>query len=581
MWCRLRWPTPQAAQELCGSSPIMTATSARASGPPSRAKPRWSTRATAMVSRWSVEARSSSRSRAQGGTIFGRGRTVDIMSATATAFGGFPAAPHRLCTSSSLPFRPCPMMTSSTLWTGTVAARQSCGVILASPCQQSQWCIRGAPARCASRPTVVAMETGSAPVSPVPARRVQSTTTATPQQTASSVKLDSTAREMRASRVQQGGPIQILARTARTPAASASPDSTRQSRPLPAASARRARSMVTKTHPRHAQRVQLASTQDAAKPSAVRVRSDRWTATATQPHPAHPACLVSTGHCLWVVQWGLQCVQSCAVAPHSRRCRLVPTIHIAHSCRRHTKLDAVRTRNPSVSEAIQSNLLTWGVCRLQGRVLYGARGMQETQHARGRLMKRPQRTVLGSGHACAPLKNWRLAALLVLDVEEITSYTGHRRFSRAAASSARPVVQTWTLTARLRATTALSASMPPLAPQPARAARVRASSMTTETRPHLAQTPTSACRCVLLAPRTMIAVMRLIVSHAATARTPLAVSSLRLDVSHVTLGWQTAIPIRRHLAFSAQLASTQRQGTLVTALAAQVVASRRQLAAQR
>ena len=55
----------------------------------------------------------------------------------------------------------------------------------------------------------------------------------------------------------------------------------------------------------------------------------------------------------------------------------------------------------------------------------------------------------------------------------------------------------------------------------------------------------------------------------------------RLDVSHVMLGLQTAIPIRRHLAFSAQLASSQRQGTLVTALAALVVASHRRLAAQR
>ena len=54
-----------------------------------------------------------------------------------------------------------------------------------------------------------------------------------------------------------------------------------------------------------------------------------------------------------------------------------------------------------------------------------------------------------------------------------------------------------------------------------------------------------------------------------------------LDVSHVTLGHQTAIPIRRHRAFSAQLASTQRQGTVVTALAAQVVASHQLLVAQR
>ena len=70
-------------------------------------------------------------------------------------------------------------------------------------------------------------------------------------------------------------------------------------------------------------------------------------------------------------------------------------------------------------------------------------------------------------------------------------------------------------------------------------------------------------------------------SYAATVRTPLAVSSLSLDASHVTLGWQTAILILRRPVFSAQLACMLRVDTLVTALAAQVVASHRRLVAQR
>ena len=54
-----------------------------------------------------------------------------------------------------------------------------------------------------------------------------------------------------------------------------------------------------------------------------------------------------------------------------------------------------------------------------------------------------------------------------------------------------------------------------------------------------------------------------------------------LDVSHVTLGHQTAIPIRRHRAFSAQLASTLRVDAVVTALAVLLVASHQLLVAQR
>ena len=105
--------------------------------------------------------------------------------------------------------------------------------------------------------------------------------------------------------------------------------------------------------------------------------------------------------------------------------------------------------------------------------------------------------------------------------------------------------------------------------------------MMTEIRPHLAQTPTSACRCAWQAPKTTIAVKRLIVSHAATARTPLVASSLSLAANHVTLGRQTTIQIPRRHVFSACPASTQRSGTTVTALAVRVVASLLQLVAQR
>ena len=70
-------------------------------------------------------------------------------------------------------------------------------------------------------------------------------------------------------------------------------------------------------------------------------------------------------------------------------------------------------------------------------------------------------------------------------------------------------------------------------------------------------------------------------SHAATARMPLAVSFPSLDASRVSLGHQMAIPILRRPVFSAWLASTQRQGTVATALAAQVVASHQLLVAQR
>jgi hypothetical protein len=88
-------------------------------------------------------------------------------------------------------------------------------------------------------------------------------------------------------------------------------------------------------------------------------------------------------------------------------------------------------------------------------------------------MQRPQRTVPSSGHACARLKNWRLAALLVLDAREIRSYTGHpwtpilRSCSAVAALSVRLVVRIWTLTARLAALSAVSASTLQLALQPA------------------------------------------------------------------------------------------------------------------
>ena len=57
--------------------------------------------------------------------------------------------------------------------------------------------------------------------------------------------------------------------------------------------------------------------------------------------------------------------------------------------------------------------------------------------------------------------------------------------------------------------------------------------------------------------------------------------SLSLDASHATLGSQIEILTHQRLAFSAHLASTQRQGTVAPASVVQVVASHQLLAAQR
>ena len=102
--------------------------------------------------------------------------------------------------------------------------------------------------------------------------------------------------------------------------------------------------------------------------------------------------------------------------------------------------------------------------------------------------------------------------------------------------------------------------------------------MMTETRPHLAQTPTSACRCVSLALRMMTVMPPPTALRASLAHTLQVVSSHSPDVRPVPLGSQMTTLMRRQRVLSAWLASTQRRGTAVSALAAQVVASHQRLA---